>query len=91
MFSPDFDALRSRVCYCDFQQQLREYENANANATFHYHPGVSGPDNDRTIFPMSLCGPKISGPHNDWSIGTLNMTFEIENVNINIEFFVCIL
>ncbi len=31
-------------------------------------PGVSGPDNDRTIFPTSLCGPKISGPHNDWSL-----------------------
>ncbi len=28
-------------------------------------PGVSGPDNDRTIFPMSLCGPEISGPDND--------------------------
>ncbi len=32
--------------------------------------GVSGPDNDRTIFPTSLCGPKISGPHNDWSLST---------------------
>ncbi len=34
-------------------------------------PGVSGPDNDRTIFPTSLCGPKISGPENDqivWSL-----------------------
>ncbi len=31
-------------------------------------PAVSGPDNDRTIFPTSLCGPKISGPHNNWSL-----------------------
>ncbi len=33
--------------------------------------GVSGPDNDRTIFPTSLCGPKISGPENNqivWSL-----------------------
>ncbi len=27
--------------------------------------GVSGPDNDRTIFLTSLCGPKISGPENN--------------------------
>ncbi len=28
--------------------------------------GVSGPDHDRTISPMSLCGPEIFlGPHND--------------------------
>ncbi len=33
-------------------------------------PGVSGPHNDRTIFPWSLCGPKISGPHNDWSLSS---------------------
>ncbi len=33
-------------------------------------PGVSGPDNDRTIFRTSLCGPKISGPHNDWSLSS---------------------
>ncbi len=32
--------------------------------------GVSGPDNDRTIFPTSLCGPKSSGPHNDWSLSS---------------------
>ncbi len=34
-------------------------------------PGVSGPDNDRTIFPTSLCGPKISGPEDNqivWSL-----------------------
>ncbi len=34
-------------------------------------PGVSGPDNNRTIFPTSLCGPKFSGPENDqivWSL-----------------------
>ncbi len=31
-------------------------------------PGVSGPDNDRTIFPTSLCGPKISGPDNNHTI-----------------------
>ncbi len=33
--------------------------------------GVSGPDNDHTIFLMSLCGPKISGPENNqivWSL-----------------------
>ncbi len=33
--------------------------------------GVSGPDNDRTIFPTSLCSPEISGPENDqivWSL-----------------------
>ncbi len=31
-------------------------------------PGVSGPDNDRTIFPTSLCSPKISGPDNNHTI-----------------------
>ena len=35
-------------------------------------PGVSGPDNDRTIFPTSLCGPKISGPENDQMVWSLS-------------------
>ncbi len=33
--------------------------------------GVSGPDNDLTIFPTLLCGPKISGPDNDQMVWSL--------------------
>ncbi len=33
---------------------------------------VSGPDNDRTIFPTSLCGPEILGPHNDHGVWSLS-------------------
>ena len=32
--------------------------------------GVSGPDNDRTIFLTSSSGPEILGPHNDWSLSS---------------------
>ncbi len=32
--------------------------------------GVSGPDNDRTIFLTSFSGPEILGPHNDWSLSS---------------------
>ncbi len=38
-------------------------------------PGVSGPDNDRTIFPTSFSGPEILGPHNDWSLSSPRWNF----------------
>ncbi len=63
------------VCSQCFRSEIAPHTDKHPNldeastlqVLFHSwrHPGVSGPDNDRTIFPTSLCGPKFSGPDND--------------------------